>query len=87
MFEMEKLKELKSKAMVLQPTVQIGKNGLTETVIEEIKKQLKDKKLIKIKFLKGALEAKDKKELAKEIVEKTNSKAVLFVGFSLTIYK
>lgn len=84
---MEKLKELKSKAMVLQPTVQIGKNGLTDTVIEEIKRQLEDKKLIKIKFLKGALEAKDKKELAKEIVEKTNSKVVLFVGFSLTIYK
>ncbi len=46
-------KELKRKAHVLQPLMQIGKNGLTEGTINEIKRQLKARKTIKIKFMKS----------------------------------
>jgi RNA-binding protein len=46
-------KELKRKAHTLQPAMQIGKNGLTEGTINEINRQLKIKKTIKIKFLKS----------------------------------
>ncbi|MGB9636673.1 MAG: YhbY family RNA-binding protein, partial [Thermoplasmata archaeon] len=41
---MQKLNELEA-------TVRVGKNGLTLSVINEIKKQLKKRKVIKIKFL------------------------------------
>ena len=44
-------KELKRKAHALQPSVQIGKNGLTEGTMNEIKRHLKTDKTVKIKFL------------------------------------
>ena len=40
-------KELKGKAHALQPTVRIGKSGLTEQVVEERDSQLSKKHLIK----------------------------------------
>ena len=38
----------------LRPTVWIGKQGCTETMIEEILSQLKKRKLIKVKWLQNA---------------------------------
>jgi RNA-binding protein len=37
----------------LKPTVWIGKQGCTETMIEEIVSQLKNRKLIKVKWLQN----------------------------------
>jgi len=37
----------------LKPTVWIGKQGCTETMIEEIVEQLKKRKLIKVKWLQN----------------------------------
>ncbi len=79
--------DLKEKAMALQATIQIGKSGLSESVVDEIKKQLKKRKLIKIKFLKSVLEGKSKKELADEVVEITGAKVVMKTGFTLVLYK
>lgn len=80
-------KELLETAKLLEPVLRIGKSGLTESVIEEIKKQLQKKKLIKIKILKSALEDKDKKELAKEIAQKTDSDLIHQVGFVIVLYR
>ena len=71
----------------MEPVLRIGKSGLTEGVIEEIKKQLKKKKLIKIKFLKSVLEDNDKKKFAKEIASKTDSELVQQVGFVIVLNK
>jgi len=38
----------------LKPTVWIGKQGCTETMIEEIVEQLKKRKMIKVKWLQNA---------------------------------
>ena len=81
------MKAIKEKAKSLQPTVQIGKSGLTDAIIKEIKKQLSRKRLIKIKFLRSALEAKDKKQLAKEVTKKTNAELVDQVGFVVVLKK
>ena len=78
-------KELVERAKLLEPVLRIGKSGLTEGVIAEIKKQLKKKKLIKIKLLKGALG--NRKELAKEIAAKTGSELVQQVGFVVVLHK
>ncbi|PKL70936.1 MAG: RNA-binding protein [Methanomicrobiales archaeon HGW-Methanomicrobiales-1] len=37
----------------LKPTVWIGKQGCTETMIEEIVAQLKNRKMIKVKWLQS----------------------------------
>jgi RNA-binding protein len=39
----------------LKPTVWIGKQGCTETMIEEIVSQLKNRKMIKVKWLQSVV--------------------------------
>ena len=39
----------------LKPTVWIGKQGCTETMIEEIVAQLKNRKMIKVKWLQSVV--------------------------------
>ena len=73
------LKELKSKARVLKATANVGKSGITETVVKEILSQLKRKKLIKVKL-------KDK-EMAKDLAEKTEATIILQIGKTVALYK
>ncbi|OIO63191.1 hypothetical protein AUJ83_01565 [Candidatus Woesearchaeota archaeon CG1_02_33_12] len=80
-------KKLKEKAKTLEPVIRIGKNGLTESTIKEIKKQLNKKKLIKVKLLRAFISDKNKKEVAKEIAEKTSSNLIYMVGFVIVLYK
>lgn len=79
--------ELRKKGRFLQATLHIGKNGVTDALISEIEKTIKKKKLVKIKMNKGSLEGRDKKEIAKEIVQKTGSELIDFIGFNIVIYK
>ena len=91
--EKQNLHKLKLKARAMPATVQIGKNGLTEASIEELKKQLKKRKLVKIKLVKGFVEQlkessnKTKKEIAIELAEKTNSELIDAVGFVVVLWK
>ncbi|MBI2130020.1 YhbY family RNA-binding protein [Candidatus Woesearchaeota archaeon] len=78
---------LKDKVKNLEAAVRIGKNGLTEGIMNEIKRQLKDKKLIKVKMLKPFIADKDKKNAAKELAEKTGSEIVQIAGFTVTLCK
>ena len=80
-------RKLAEKAREIEPVLRIGKNGITEGIIEEIKMQLKKKKLIKIKFLKSAMEDIDKKALALRIAEDTNSELIDQVGFVIVLHK
>lgn len=84
---MSEKKELLEKAKQLEPVLRIGKSGLTEGVVAELKKQLKKKKLIKVKFLKSALVEKNRKELAKEVADKTGAELIHQVGFVVVLYK
>jgi RNA-binding protein YhbY len=61
-------------------TVQVGKFGVSETLIIEIIKQLKNRKTIKIKLLKSSLDHAPRKELIDKIINFTNSELVSIVG-------
>jgi RNA-binding protein len=75
--------ELKGKAQTLPATVHIGKDGITQTVIDEITKQLKKTKLVKIKLL-PALE-KDRKEAGSELAKVTSSVLVEVRGRTVVL--
>jgi len=77
---------LRKKAQALPPCVRIGKKGITQSTYLEIMKQLKQKRLIKIKFLRSFLEEHDKHEAAGEIIAKTGALAVQQVGFTLILF-
>jgi RNA-binding protein len=75
--------ELRGKAQVLPATVHVGKEGITQMIIEEIAKQLKKTKLVKIKLL-PALE-KDRKEAASELAKATTSVLVEVRGRTVVL--
>jgi len=84
---MNSKKELMEKAKFLEPCIRLGKNGLTSEVIEEIKKQIKKKRLIKVKFLKSALGEGKRKDFAKEIASKSDAELIHQVGFVVVLWK
>ena len=47
--------------------MQIGKNGFNDNLKNDVLKHIKEKKAVKLKFLKNFLEDKDRKEVFKEI--------------------
>lgn len=83
---MKQIIQLRSKAKNLEPILRIGKNGLTENVLNELIKLLKKKKLIKIKLLKSSV-SKNKKELINGIVEKSDSELIESVGNMVVLYR
>jgi RNA-binding protein len=66
-------------------TINIGKAGINENVIEEIKRQLKANEIVKLRFAKNI--ANQKEDYLAVIVEKTRSKLVDLRGNVAVIYK
>ncbi len=67
--------------------VRIGKAGLTASIIEEIKKHVKKRKVIKVKFLPAHAAGKDKKAFARELAAKTDTRLVSQVGFVVVLQR
>ena len=78
-------KTLRQAAHHLDPTVWIGKNGITENVIKEITHALDRHELIKIKILQ--VEKKERKINIKKICMDTNAELISNIGNVLTLYK
>jgi RNA-binding protein len=83
----DKKKELKSKARALEPLVRLGKNGLTPTVVLQVKRLLDKRSLVKVKFLRAFLDSHDRKSASEELAQKTGSELVDQVGFVVVLYR
>ena len=68
-------KEMMNRALSAM-TINIGKAGVNDNVIEEIKRQLKANEIVKLKFAKNI--ARDKDDYIDEIVTKQWIKLQLF---------
>ena len=78
---------LKRDAAHLTPLLNIGKNGVSDSLIEELLRQLKRNKLVKVKILKSALEDMDRKAIAGEIAKRTGSRLIEIRGSSAVLYR
>ena len=76
---------LRSLANRLDTVMQIGKGGITESVIEEIKSSIEHHELIKVKAKAEDREQRD--ELAQYLAEQSESTVVQFLGNNLTLFK
>lgn len=85
--EKEKLYRLKAEANQLSPILNIGKNGITDTLIEELNKQIKANRLVKVRVLKSAEEGKDLKAIAEEIAAATRSTVIEVRGRTVVLYR
>ena len=66
-------------------TINIGKSGINENVIEEIKRQLKAHEVIKLKFAKNI--SSEKQNYISDITEKSKSKLIDLRGNVAVIFK
>lgn len=72
------LKEATSREF--RPSVRIGKGGLSDTVLEEIRQQLSAKGLVKIKVNKGLFEREQRNDVWAFVASETQSVLVLQRG-------
>ncbi len=78
--------EIKKQAKSLKPMVRIGKSGLTDSILEEIKKHLKKRQIVKVKFLRNS-PYENIKEQSEEIANSTQSETIIVMGLTAVFYK
>lgn len=69
----------------LKPIVTIGSNGVTETVLEELRRALHDHELIKVKLAAG--ERDDRQAIVDYLVAQTQCEEVTRIGKITLLYK
>ena len=65
------MKEIKRIGAELTPTIHVGKDGITDSLIEEVKLQVKTRKVVKIRLLPASGEETD--VIAKDISERSGA--------------
>ena len=75
--------------MYKQSEIQIGKNGLTAGIIENLKTIFTTHKVVKISVLKSARSSRDDvKKIAEEIIDKLGKKYTYkIIGFVIIVMK
>ena len=83
------IQELIKQAWHGRAHINVGKKGVTEEVINEIKRQLEEHKVVKVRLLKSCLEVegKDRRELARIIAERTGARLIGIRGYTFVLYK
>ncbi len=77
-------KFLRGLGQKLEPIVMVGKNGITETLIDSTNKALTAHELVKVRFV----ERKDeKREFIDAIADGTKSEVVGMVGHTALLYR
>ncbi len=83
------LKRLKEVVQQGPADVIIGKNGLSEGVLREIDRRLKEKGVIKVKALKSAIAVTglDRRELARRVAEAVGARLLDVRGRTFVLYR
>ena len=63
-------------------TLHVGKNGITDALIEELKEQLRTKRTVKVKMLRSSGE---RKAVAAELAEKAGAELVEVRGLTVVL--
>jgi len=79
-------KVLRARSHSLSPVVWIGKGGV-DKVINEVKRQIKDKGLIKVKIRRTALEKDTRENIAKRLALEADAEIVSLVGNVITLFR
>jgi RNA-binding protein len=74
----QEIKQLRAIGHKLRPVVTVAGNGLSDSVISEVERALKDHELIKIKLAVGDKAART--EIAEELCVRTGSEVVQSIG-------
>jgi len=70
-----------------KPTVWIGKNGITQGIIDDVSRKLEKDQIVKIKILKSGLKSDSCEELAEEMSRLTESTLIETRGHTIILFK
>ncbi|MBO8164159.1 MAG: ribosome assembly RNA-binding protein YhbY [Brevibacillus sp.] len=76
---------LRSLAHHLTPIFQVGKGGVNENMIKQIKEALEARELIKVSILQNNLD--DKQEVAEALAAGAEAELVQLIGHTVVLYK
>jgi RNA-binding protein len=69
------------------PTIWIGKSGVSEQLLKEIDKQLDKNKMVKVKILQSALGGEEAKHIASTTAAQTEASLVEVRGHTFMLYR
>jgi len=78
-------RQLRARGHALHAVVQVGKEGISETVVQEASDQLEAHELIKIRV--GGSATMSRKEVASELSQKTSSEVAQILGKTILLYR
>jgi RNA-binding protein len=76
---------LRAEAHHLTPIFQVGKGGVNENMINQIKEALEVRELIKVSILQNNTD--DKHEVAEELAAGAGAELVQLIGHTVVLYK
>lgn len=76
---------LKSLAHQIDPTVYIGKQGLTQNIIKELETGFETRELVKVKIQEGS--TLEPKETASQLAEQLSAEFVQAIGRKFVLYR
>ncbi|TWT08277.1 ribosome assembly RNA-binding protein YhbY [Planococcus sp. CPCC 101016] len=76
---------LRSEAHHLDPIFQVGKGGVNEAMLVQIKEALEKRELVKISILQNNEDGKE--EVAHALAKGTKSQLVQLIGHTVVLYK
>lgn len=77
--------KLRSRANELDTTLMIGKDGITDNLVDELDRQLEARELVKCKVLETALMTA--REASDELCARLNAEGVQCVGSKFVVYR
>ena len=78
---------MRSRSRKIDPTIWIGKEGLTKELLSHVENQLKARELVKLKVQKAALAETDTITLAEKVSKSASSTLIDVMGHTFTLYK
>ncbi|MDH4615614.1 ribosome assembly RNA-binding protein YhbY [Brevibacillus sp. AY1] len=76
---------LRAEAHHLSPIFQVGKGGVNENMITQIKEALEVRELIKVSILQNNTD--DKREVAEDLAAGAGAELVQLIGHTVVLYK
>ncbi|MFD1412891.1 ribosome assembly RNA-binding protein YhbY [Oceanobacillus jeddahense] len=76
---------LRSESHHIKPIFQVGKDGVNDNMLTQIKEALEKRELIKVSILQNC--AEDKNDVAEQISSGTESEVVQVIGSTIILYK
>ena len=81
------MRRLQSKSRETNPTIWVGKEGVSTELLKHVANQLKSRELVKVKVQKSALVETETATVAGRVASSTGSTLVEVMGHTFTLYK